>query len=57
MVQRENQCRSKDSRESILYVHGKDDSLETILRTLSKINPIKYTFDDNNRVTISSVEP
>jgi len=35
----------------------KDDSLETILRTLSKINPIKYTFDDNNRVTISSVEP
>ena len=35
----------------------KDDSLETILRTSSKINPIKYTFDDNNRVTISSVEP
>lgn len=35
----------------------KDDSLETILRTLSKINPIKYSFDDNNRVTISSVEP
>lgn len=35
----------------------KDDSLETILRTMSKINPIKYTFDDTDRVTITSVVP
>jgi len=57
MVQRENQCRSKIAESQFYTFTVKDDSLETILRTLSKINPIKYTFDDNNRVTISSVEP
>jgi len=35
----------------------KDDSLESILRTMSKINPITYSFDDNNGVKIMKVQP
>lgn len=35
----------------------KDDALETILRVMAKINPIAYTFDENNEIKITQVEP
>jgi ferric-dicitrate binding protein FerR (iron transport regulator) len=35
----------------------KDDSLEQILRIMSKINPITYSFDDKNNVKIMRVKP
>lgn len=36
----------------------KDDSIEAILRIMAKINPISYTFDENNSdVKITKVEP
>lgn len=34
----------------------KDDSLEQILRIMSKINPIRYTFDEKNNVKIMKVK-
>lgn len=35
----------------------KDESLEVILRIMSRINPIAYTFDENDHVKINHVEP
>jgi len=35
----------------------KDDSLEAILRIMAKINPISYSFDENNNVKIRKVKP
>lgn len=35
----------------------KDEPLEVILRIMSSINPISYSFDKNNVVTIKNVEP
>ncbi|MCD7977658.1 MAG: FecR domain-containing protein [Tannerellaceae bacterium] len=35
----------------------KDDSLEAILRIMSKINPITYSFEDENHVKIMKVNP
>lgn len=44
--------------ESQLYTFTiKDDSLDAILRIMSKINPIAYSFDDKNNVKIMKVEP
>ena len=33
-----------------------DEPLEAILRIMSRINPIVYTFSDNRSVSISEVE-
>ena len=35
----------------------KDESLEVILRIMSRINPIAYTFDEDDHVQIMHVEP
>jgi transmembrane sensor len=35
----------------------KDESLEVILRIMSRINPISYMFDGNDHVKITHVEP
>lgn len=35
----------------------KDESLEVILRLMARINPIAYTFDENDQVKITHVEP
>ena len=35
----------------------KDESLEVILRIMSRINPIAYSFDEDNKVKITYVEP
>lgn len=35
----------------------KDDSIEAILRLMSKINPISYSFEENNHVKIMKVAP
>lgn len=35
----------------------KDESLEVILRIMSRINPIAYTFDEDNKVRITYVKP
>lgn len=35
----------------------KDDSLESILRTMAKINPMIYSFDENNGVKIMKYKP
>lgn len=32
----------------------KDDTLEALLRTMAKINPIAYTFDNNDQISIQS---
>lgn len=34
-----------------------DEPLETILQIMSRISPIKYSFEENNRVIIKHVEP
>ena len=33
-----------------------DEPLEEILRIMSRINPIVYTFSENRRVSISEIE-
>lgn len=35
----------------------KDESLEVILRIMARINPIAYTFDENDHVKITQVKP
>ena len=35
----------------------KEEPLEVILRIMASINPISYSFDKNNVVTIKNVEP
>lgn len=35
----------------------KDESLEVILRLMARINPITYTFDENDHVKITYVQP
>lgn len=35
----------------------KDEPLETILQIMSRINPIRYSFEENKRVIISEVKP
>lgn len=35
----------------------KDESLEVILRLMARINPIAYTFDENDHVKITQVKP
>lgn len=35
----------------------KDESLEVILRLMARINPIAYTFDENDQVKITYVKP
>ena len=34
-----------------------DEPLQTILQIMSRISPIKYSFEENNRVIIKHVEP
>lgn len=44
--------------DSLAYTFTvKDESLEVILRIMSRINPITYTFDEDNHVKITHVGP
>ncbi|WP_176221423.1 FecR family protein [Massilibacteroides vaginae] len=45
-----------DIANSYIYTFTiKDEPLETILQIMSRINPISYSFDDGNKVTIKEI--